>query len=111
MGTNTSPVQDRGFWGKPAFVYQPDTDTYRCPVGEQLQKRHATVEARKLIDVYYNQKACGACPSRGRCTAGKEKRIRRSEHEAVLDAMERRLNAMPEAMATRRCTVEHVFGT
>ncbi|MHA6732473.1 transposase, partial [Devosia sp. A369] len=108
---NTSPAQARGLWGKPAFIYQPDTDTYRCPVGEQLQRRHATVEAGKLINVYFNQKACGACSSRDRCTAGKEKRIRRWEHEAVLDAMEQRLEAMPDAMAIRRCTVEHVFGT
>ena len=74
---NTSPAQARGFWGKPAFVYQPETDAYRCPVGAQLQKRHATVEAGKLINVYYNQKACGACASRPLCTAGKVKRIRR----------------------------------
>jgi hypothetical protein len=39
------------------------------------------------------------------------KRIRRGEHETVLDAMERKLDAMPDAMAVRRCTVEHVFGT
>jgi DDE family transposase len=76
-----------------------------------LEKRHATVEGGKLINVYYNQKACGACASRPLCTAGKEKRIRRWEHEAVLDEMERRFEAMPEAMAVRRCTVEHVFGT
>ncbi len=25
--------------------------------------------------------------------------------------MERKLDAMPDAMAVRRCTVEHVFGT
>jgi len=55
------------------------------------------VEGGKLISVYFNQKACSACPSRPLCTAGKEKRIRRWEHEAVLDAMERRLQAMPEA--------------
>jgi len=100
---NTSPAQSRGLWGKPAFVYQPDADTYRCPVGEQLHKRHATIEAGKLINVYCNQKACGVCPSRPLCTAGKEKRIRRWEHEAALDAMERRLEAMPDAMAVRRC--------
>jgi transposase len=108
---NTSPAQARGLWGKPSFTYEPDTDTYRCPVGAQLQRRHATVEAGKLIKVYYNQTACGACPSRSLCTTGKEKRIRRWEHEAVLDEMERRLDAMPDAMAVRRCTVEHVFGT
>jgi len=92
-------------------VHEPQTDAYRCPAGQQLQKRFARVEGGKLISVYFNQKACSACPSRSLCTAGKEKRIRRWEHEAVLDAMERRLQAMPEAMAVRRCTVEHVFGT
>lgn len=29
----------------------------------------------------------------------------------MLDAIERRLKAMPDAMAVRRCMVEHVFGT
>ena len=83
---NTSPAQARGLWGKATFVHEPETDTYRCPTGEYLQKRHATVEAGKLINVYYNQKACGACTSRPLCTAGKKKRIQRWEHEAVLDA-------------------------
>jgi hypothetical protein len=69
------------------------------------------MEGSKVIKVYCNQKACGACASRGRCTAGKEKRIRRWEHEAVLDAMQDRLDAMPDVMGIRRCTVEHVFGT
>lgn len=108
---NTSPAQARGFWDKTMFVHKPETDTYRCPVGAQLQKRFARVEGGKLIGVYFNQKAYSACASRPLCTAGKEKRIRRWEHEAVLDAMERRLQAMPDAMAVRRCTVEHVFGT
>jgi transposase len=108
---NTSPAQARGFWDKTMFVHEPETDTYRCPAGAQLQKRFARVEGGKMISVYFNQKACSACASRPLCTAGKEKRIRRWEHEAVLDAMERRLQAMPEAMAVRRCTVEHVFGT
>ncbi|OAM73415.1 IS1182 family transposase [Devosia elaeis] len=108
---NTSPAAARGFWGKTMFVHEPETDTYRCPAGQQLQKRFARVEGGKLIGVYFNQKACGACASRPLCTAGKEKRIRRWEHEAVLDQMERRFDTMPEAMAVRRCTVEHVFGT
>lgn len=31
--------------------------------------------------------------------------------EAVLEAMQKRLDLLPEAMAIRRRTVEHVFGT
>ena len=61
---NTSPAQARGFWGKTMFVHEPQTDTYRCPAGQQLQKRFARLEGGKLISVYFNQKACGACPSR-----------------------------------------------
>ena len=45
------------------------------------------------------------------CTTGKERRVRRWEHEHVLDAMEERLARRPELMQVRRSTVEHVFGT
>jgi hypothetical protein len=44
-------------------------------------------------------------------TAGKERRVRRWEHEHVLDAMKERLARRPELMQVRRLTVEHVFGT
>jgi hypothetical protein len=36
---------------------------------------------------------------------------RRWEHEAVLDAMQPRLDEHPDAMRVRRQTVEHTFGT
>ena len=109
---NTSPAQARGFWDKTMFVHEPETDTYRCPAGAQLQKRFARVEGRKLISVYFNQKACSACASRPLCTAGKEEaHTNDGSTRPCSNAMERRLQAMPEAMAVRRCTVEHVFGT
>src|SRR5712691_8835982 len=41
----------------------------------------------------------------------KLKRVKRWEHEDVLDAMQARLDRMPEAMLVRRQTVEHPFGT
>ena len=46
-----------------------------------------------------------------RCTPSAYRRISRWEHEAVLEAAQRRLDRMPEAMKVRRRTVEHVFGT
>lgn len=39
------------------------------------------------------------------------KRVKRCKHEAVIDAMQKRLDLLPEAMGIRRRTVEHVFGT
>jgi transposase len=40
-----------------------------------------------------------------------ERRITRSEHEHLLDAVQQRLDPNPEAMRQRRETVEHPFGT
>lgn len=48
---------------------------------------------------------------KARCTTGKERRVRRWEHEPVLEAMAQRLGRRPELMRLRRSTVEHVFGT
>ncbi|MCJ2081002.1 hypothetical protein MKK49_06910, partial [Methylobacterium sp. J-090] len=41
-------------------------------------------------------------------TPAKERRVTRWEHEAVLEAVQRRLDEDPHAMRTRRQTVEHV---
>src|SRR5260370_42420435 len=37
--------------------------------------------------------------------------VKRWEHEGVLDAMQARLERMPDAMLVRRQTVEHPYGT
>ena len=42
---------------------------------------------------------------------GPERRITRWEHEHVLEAVQQRLDANPQAMRQRRETVEHPFGT
>jgi hypothetical protein len=46
-----------------------------------------------------------------KCTTGVNRRISRWEHEAVLDAVEDRINQEPERMSARRNTVEHPFAT
>ena len=45
------------------------------------------------------------------CTPSDYSRIRRWEHEAVLERDQQRLDRKPIAMTLRRCTVAHVFGT
>jgi transposase len=45
------------------------------------------------------------------CTTGKERRIKRWEHEAVIDAMQARLDCDPGKMQVRRQTAEHPYGT
>lgn len=48
---------------------------------------------------------------KGQCTTGKYRRIKRWEHEDVLELVQSRLNQEPEMMRLRRQTVEHPFGT
>jgi len=44
-------------------------------------------------------------------TASPQRKVTRWEHEDTLDAMQTRLDQTPDAMRTRRQTVEHPFGT
>jgi transposase len=108
--TITSNAVADGRFGKDAFVYDASSDSYRCPAGEALTHRCTSVENGMRIRVYWTS-GCGTCPMRTSCTTGKERRVRRWEHEHVLDAMEGRLARRPELMRVRRSTVEHVFGT
>jgi transposase len=106
----TSNAKADGRFGKSDFDYRPDEDVYRCPAGELLTRRMTTVEDGRNIHVYWTSN-CAGCPLKAQCTSGKERRVRRWEHEAVLDAMQRRMDEQPGAMKIRKSTVEHAFGT
>lgn len=106
----TSGAKVDGRWGKQDFRYEAATDTYRCPAGEQLVRRFSSIENGMKLHTYWAD-SCGGCAVKGRCTTGKERRIKRWEHENVVEAMQERLERMPQAMRVRRRTVEHVFGT
>ena len=62
------------------------------------------------MHTYWTTK-CADCPLKQQCTSGSERRIKRWKHEAVIDAMQERLDRTPHAMAIRRAVVEHPFGT
>jgi transposase len=106
----TSGSKAEGRFGKQDFIYQPETDPYRCPAGQQLIRHHTSVENGMDLHVYWAS-VCPQGPLHSQCTTGKERRIKRWEHEDVLEAMQRRLDLDPEKMRLRRQTVEHPFGT
>ena len=108
--TMTSDNKAKGRYDKRDFVYVEAADEYRCPAGRQLPYRHSSTEDGMRIKSYYTT-TCPTCELKAQCTTGKERRVRRWEHEGVLDAMQHRLNITPGKMKQRRCTVEHVFGT
>jgi hypothetical protein len=87
-----------------------EVDEYECPAGERLIYRFTTKEAGKDIRRYWSS-ACPHCPIKARCTTGPQRRISRWVHEDVLERVQARLDAQPDAMRIRRATVEHPFGT
>jgi len=109
--TLTSNNVKRGLFTGQDFVYDAEKDHYTCPAGRHLTRGSARSDRRDNIDHYRNLTACFTCPLKPRCTSDKLKRVKRWEHEGVLDKMQGRLDRMPDAMTIRRQTVEHPFGT
>lgn len=107
----TSSGLKRGFFGKQDFVFNADRDHYVCPAGQELTRGKYRSDRDGDIIFYRHLTACSTCELKPRCTPEKLRRIRRWEHEEVIDAMQARLDRMPDAMRVRRQTVEHVFGT
>ncbi len=106
----TSGNQAKGQFGKRDFIYKPDDDEYQCPAGERLIYRMSSVEKGRTIRRYWTS-ACHRCAIKSECTNGKQRRVSRWEHEAVVDEVQARLDREPERMKARRETVEHPFGT
>jgi transposase len=106
----TSSNRAEGRFDKQDFIYVASEDEYRCPAGQRAIRRFTTIEAGLTIHKYWTS-ACPRCPIKAQCTTGDYRRITRWEHEAVLEAMQNRLDRKPESMRVRRQTVEHPFGT
>jgi transposase len=107
----TSGAKADGRFGKQDFIYITEQDAYRCPAGQLLPHHMTTVEKGMTLHRYWDHASCATCSLKSRCTTGKERRITRWEHEAVIEAMQERLDRAPKAMRIRRATAEHPFGT
>src|SRR5882762_7700510 len=106
----TSGAKSEGRFGKQDFRYVAEEDVYICPAGERLAY-HYTNEENGLVLRRYWTNACHTCALKAQCTKGPQRRITRWEHEHVVEAVQTRLDKNPDAMRTRRETVEHPFGT
>jgi transposase len=107
---NTSNAAAFGRFDKADFVYVPKDDIYICPAGERLTYRMTSEHDGKMVRLYWTS-VCAACPIKNRCTTGKERRVRRWEHEAILERVQKRIDDDPSKIPLRSKTVEHPFGT
>ena len=108
----TSGAKADGRFGKQDFSYLPNQDAYRCPAGQVLRYHMTTVEKGLVLHRYWDSPSCQACPLKPKYTPSLERRVTRWEHEAVIEAMQKRMDLAPQSpMKLRRRIVEHPFGT
>jgi hypothetical protein len=106
----TSNAAARGQFDKADFAYNGELDAYVCPAGEHLTYRFTGQQNGKAIRSYWSR-ACADCVIKTKCTTSKERRVRRWEHEGVLERVQERLDKDPNQLAVRSMTVEHPYGT
>jgi transposase len=97
---------DGTLFDRSLFVYDENTDTFRCPANESLHRKQLSKKDRCVM---YAAAAgvCGKCPLKQRCTSTSRRWITRHLHEAALQRMNARATA--KAMALRKSTVERPF--
>lgn len=97
------------------FVYDAETNTYRCPAGEPLRPTKALRMNGDRLEVrYVSRKAvCDACSLRERCVTDKRptRDILRWVHEEVIERHRQRMTEAKALMRRRSGLVEHPFGT
>jgi hypothetical protein len=108
---DTSGNQAKGRYSKADFRYDSERDEYVCPAGQRLTYRFNSEESGRTLRVYMAAPQCAVCPQLTKCTTGHARRIRRWEHEQVLEAAQAELDKHPEAMRQRKQIVEHPYAT
>lgn len=99
---------DGTMFGRSAFVYQPEADTYMCPAGHVLARKQAKRHDHLIV---YAARDCAGCSLKSRCTTAERRFVSRHLHEDALERMNARFQADPTLVRRRRCASEHPFGT
>jgi len=99
---------DGTLFGRSAFIYRREADTYICPAGHVLVRKQVMHRSRLIL---YAARDCASCPLKPRCTTAERRFVSRHFHEDALERMNARFQADPTLVRQRRCASEHPFGT
>jgi hypothetical protein len=97
------------FYGPERFTYQPESNSYRCPAGEQLN--YVGLNVRNRAHAYIGRsKRCGACSQKEQCTSGRYKYLAIHMDEPARQRARELVNTPEFAKAQReRKKVEALF--
>ncbi len=96
-------------YGPERFTYQPESNSYRCPAGEQLN--YVGLNVRNRAHAYIGSaKRCGACSQKAQCTSGRYKYLAIHIHESARQRARELANTPEFSTAQRqRKKVEALF--
>ncbi len=80
--------QNQGIFGSEQFVYDPATDTYRCPAGQTLTRRKHKKQ-RQAYEYACSGSTCKACALRSQCTRAQgavARTVKRHYDQEAIDA-------------------------
>jgi len=92
--THRGSGRQKGIFPKELFSYDPDTDTFLCPAGKVLKKRHFH-KKRNHFEYKASAEGCLQCDLRDKCTRSKDGRTlkrhaRKNQLDIMLDAAKSR---------------------
>ena len=83
--THRGSGRQKGIFPKEAFSYHPDTDTFTCPAGHLLKRRHYH-KKRNHYEYKAPSERCARCELREHCTRAKDGRtLKRHARQDELD--------------------------
>lgn len=93
--THRGSGKQKGISPKEDFSYDPETDTFLCPAGKVLHRRHY-YKSRKHYEYKASPETCNQCQFKGQCTRAKDARsLKRHERQDELDLMLEEANSKP----------------
>jgi transposase len=108
-------VRQQGRFPREDFAYDPQTNSYRCPGGQEVPFYGSREKGGKILwDYRSNPSLCAECPLQSQCLPKKTpyRTLTRWEHEAVIEAHRLRMAEKgKEKMRQRAALCEHPFGT
>lgn len=99
---NQNHVRSEGIFPESAFVYEPASDTYRCPAGETLKPRRVH-PLKRTMEYKARAAVCAACRLRAQCTRAKLGRtVKRHEKQGALDVARAQAHSRAAQRSRRR---------
>ena len=96
--------QNQGIFGSEQFVYDPATDTYRCPAGQTLTRRKHKKQ-RQAYEYACSGSTCKACALRSQCTRAQgavARTVKRHYDQEAIDAAKEQAHSRAAKRDRRR---------